>query len=660
MPGSKRSRDPGRTTIKEGDSADEEKHPPIRSRLRAPSSKNGRRNRLKKETMSSAIYDGNPLSPTLTTLNSSSSSARDLPPRKRAKYEQGTTTTNTTTTTTTAATTTTTTHNRPSPSLPSPAPSHLPVRRTTEKLSHGFPGQPLVIYALNADSDTSDDIQIISPPPRRIIHGEVAEKVNQQTSNSTAMQQLEETDDLDMELKCPICLDEMKRPCSTPCGHNFCKGCLEEATRRKSECPVCRASYKCPGRGPQQNHLLTILIRRALETHDLQQRITPATPTRGLHCPSILPSRPLSVSQPKQTEGVLVDEFVQSSCFLTLSCLIHSWLQGMKVGDVCTFEQLFCTVAPSVNSVLAEGTETNNQASTSVDWIEVLFVADALLDSSYYPTLSQMCPSAISLSRELAGIRRLGPIFWRSKDLLVTALECQKNGDMIALCAYLSTRDHQSTKDTAARCEEDARIGFPLIQRALPTAFTFPPRPYSLREQMDSDCIGRIGETLIVKPTPPSPTPHDLASESLTPQVPTIHPITTINTIPTTSSATTTTTTITTTTTTALTGKTYTPSSAPENANSTAWSDTLSCISVWKQDSKLLMEQHLRKNILVLHRDTVRSPEKQTRGPLPRSTTQCDAENVADFPPSKYLDASLFNFEDFLEIPSDDECDWAN
>eukprot|EP01006_Ploeotia_vitrea_P024473 TRINITY_DN57284_c0_g1_i2.p1 TRINITY_DN57284_c0_g1~~TRINITY_DN57284_c0_g1_i2.p1 ORF type:complete len:444 (+),score=40.50 TRINITY_DN57284_c0_g1_i2:41-1372(+) len=41
-------------------------------------------------------------------------------------------------------------------------------------------------------------------------------------------------------LKCVICQDVMKNPVSLPCGHSFCRLCVQQAMERKKECPVCR------------------------------------------------------------------------------------------------------------------------------------------------------------------------------------------------------------------------------------------------------------------------------------------------------------------------------------------------------------------------------------------------------------------------------------
>ena len=45
---------------------------------------------------------------------------------------------------------------------------------------------------------------------------------------------------LEDELTCVICCSIFKEPIVTPCGHAFCKGCVQEWFFRDRSCPVCR------------------------------------------------------------------------------------------------------------------------------------------------------------------------------------------------------------------------------------------------------------------------------------------------------------------------------------------------------------------------------------------------------------------------------------
>ena len=64
-----------------------------------------------------------------------------------------------------------------------------------------------------------------------------------------AEQQQQNSMDLDQsQFCCSVCLDLLKEPVTIPCGHNYCKVCIEgcwekEEQRGKYSCPQCREEF---------------------------------------------------------------------------------------------------------------------------------------------------------------------------------------------------------------------------------------------------------------------------------------------------------------------------------------------------------------------------------------------------------------------------------
>lgn len=50
----------------------------------------------------------------------------------------------------------------------------------------------------------------------------------------------------EQELTCSICLDLFSEPVSTPCGHNFCQGCIGGywASSAACSCPLCKREFE--------------------------------------------------------------------------------------------------------------------------------------------------------------------------------------------------------------------------------------------------------------------------------------------------------------------------------------------------------------------------------------------------------------------------------
>ena len=76
--------------------------------------------------------------------------------------------------------------------------------------------------------------------------------------------------DISEEIKCPICLEQLKQPKILPCQHTYCLECLEEVAKLNNpntvHCPECRREFKVPGesgvKGFPENRLMKFLLEK--------------------------------------------------------------------------------------------------------------------------------------------------------------------------------------------------------------------------------------------------------------------------------------------------------------------------------------------------------------------------------------------------------------
>ncbi|XP_069917015.1 E3 ubiquitin/ISG15 ligase TRIM25 isoform X1 [Oryctolagus cuniculus] len=69
------------------------------------------------------------------------------------------------------------------------------------------------------------------------------------------------------ELSCSICLEPFKEPVTTPCGHNFCRSCLDETWAVQGppfRCPQCRTSYQVRPQLHKNTVLCSVVERLAI------------------------------------------------------------------------------------------------------------------------------------------------------------------------------------------------------------------------------------------------------------------------------------------------------------------------------------------------------------------------------------------------------------
>ncbi|KFV40614.1 E3 ubiquitin-protein ligase RNF8, partial [Tyto alba] len=75
-------------------------------------------------------------------------------------------------------------------------------------------------------------------------------------------------DVLENELQCTICSEHFIEAVTLNCAHSFCSYCINEWTKRKVECPICRQEIKSKTR----SLVLDNCIDRMVEKLDVEMK----------------------------------------------------------------------------------------------------------------------------------------------------------------------------------------------------------------------------------------------------------------------------------------------------------------------------------------------------------------------------------------------------
>lgn len=75
-------------------------------------------------------------------------------------------------------------------------------------------------------------------------------------------------DVLENELQCTICSEHFIEAVTLNCAHSFCSYCINEWTKRKAECPICRQEIKSKTR----SLVLDNCINRMVEKLDVEMK----------------------------------------------------------------------------------------------------------------------------------------------------------------------------------------------------------------------------------------------------------------------------------------------------------------------------------------------------------------------------------------------------
>ena len=72
------------------------------------------------------------------------------------------------------------------------------------------------------------------------------------------------------DYECPLCMRTLWKPITTPCGHTFCKTCLDRVLDHNTNCPMCKSaalkSYLSERRETMPNEFVETQLKLHLPT----------------------------------------------------------------------------------------------------------------------------------------------------------------------------------------------------------------------------------------------------------------------------------------------------------------------------------------------------------------------------------------------------------
>ena len=82
------------------------------------------------------------------------------------------------------------------------------------------------------ESSSSEGLYVVEGPPPTVRIGGDAPPAEEAASAGTSV-----------TLECAVCLENVREPTSTTCGHIYCQPCIRRAIQKTKMCPLCRKPH---------------------------------------------------------------------------------------------------------------------------------------------------------------------------------------------------------------------------------------------------------------------------------------------------------------------------------------------------------------------------------------------------------------------------------